>query len=155
NGANTGTGTPISDLNGVWTLVITSWQNSGVVPPAFSLQEWGLTFSSGLVQGLNYTPADIDNPGGLPVTTTYVRGGQNGSTPYPLSSFPRTQAGVPNGVGPGLSVASDNTLGSFSAYQGRLYATYVDYLDPTVGYDPNNPADNFDIFMVTSDDGGL
>jgi subtilisin-like proprotein convertase family protein len=152
-------GTPLVDVNGTWTLQIVDNRNgpapTGTVFDADTLFQAGLTFTSGLVQGLNFTPADIDNPGGLPVTTTFVRGGVNNSLPYPLSTFPHTQAGVPNGIGPGVSVASDNTLGSFSAFQGRLYAAYTDFLDPRVGYDPNNPADNTDIFMVTSDDGGL
>jgi subtilisin-like proprotein convertase family protein len=46
-------------------------------------------------------------------------------------------------------IASDNTLGSFSEFQGRLYIAYT-------GRDSrlaSNPADNTDIFFATSDDG--
>ena len=53
------------------------------------------------------------------------------------------------GIGPGLAIASDNTLGSFSPYQGRLYLTYVDR-STTNG----NETDNTDIYLATSDDGG-
>lgn len=53
------------------------------------------------------------------------------------------------GIGTGLSVAADNTLGSFSPFQGRIYAAYVDRSTAT-----GNPADNTDIRMRVSDDGG-
>ena len=49
-----------------------------------------------------------------------------------------------------MVVAQDNTLGSFSPFQGRLYLSYVDRDNVT-----NNPDDNTDIYLVTSDDGGL
>ena len=69
---------------------------------------------------------------------------------YPLKppSSPDT------GVGPGLVLAIDNTLGSDSPYQGRIYAAYVDYYDIiVVGF--QNPATNTDIFLKYSDNGGL
>jgi hypothetical protein len=54
-------------------------------------------------------------------------------------------------------MAVDNTLGSFSPHQGRIYAVYVGYTDIRVGAFPGipNPSDNTDIFLVTSDNGGL
>jgi subtilisin-like proprotein convertase family protein len=42
------------------------------------------------------------------------------------------------------TIASDNTLGSFSPFQGRLYAAFGD----------TTPTGNSDIYLVTSDDGG-
>jgi subtilisin-like proprotein convertase family protein len=51
------------------------------------------------------------------------------------------------GVGPSPSIAVDNTLGSFSPYQGRLYLAY------TSGTSATDPSPN--IFLTTSDDGGL
>ena len=59
------------------------------------------------------------------------------------------------GVGPGLVLAIDNTLGSFSPHQGRIYAAYVVYVNSTI--DPNshvNPTTNTDIFLAYSDNGG-
>ena len=60
------------------------------------------------------------------------------------------------GIGPGIQIASDNTLGSFSPHQGRLYVTYVNYVNfkngPGAGID--NPAYNTDIFLAYSDNGG-
>ena len=50
-------------------------------------------------------------------------------------------------------MASDNTLGSFSPYQGRIYAAFVGYYNVTVA-GVKNPADNTDIFLTYSDDGG-
>ncbi len=76
------------------------------------------------------------------VAVTTVRGALN--APYPLGS------GVsPVGIGPGAQIAVDNTLGSFSANQGKLYVTYVNQSTAT-----GNPADNTDIFLTTSSDGG-
>ncbi len=61
------------------------------------------------------------------------------------------------GFAPEPQIASDNTLGSFSQFQGRLYVVYTDRYDvnrfgATVA--GKNEADNTDIFMTTSDDGG-
>jgi hypothetical protein len=44
-------------------------------------------------------------------------------------------------------IASDNTLGSFSSFQGRLYVAFT-------GMFSNAQAGNTDIFLLTSDDGG-
>src|SRR5262249_42515990 len=65
-------------------------------------------------------------------------------------SYPTAAAASPLGIGPEPSLASDNTLGAFSPFQGRLYLTYVGRFD-----DQNNPADNTDIYLRTSDNGGL
>ena len=50
-------------------------------------------------------------------------------------------------------LASDNTLGAYSQYQGRIYAAFVDHVRLTGNI--TNPADNTDIFLMASDDGGL
>src|SRR6185437_4009028 len=66
---------------------------------------------------------------------------------------PTGSQATPNGIGPGLVLASDNTLGAYSQHQGRLYAAYVDHIRLTGVV--TNPADNTDIFLLASDDGGL
>src|SRR5262249_23686406 len=66
------------------------------------------------------------------------------------TNFPTAIAATPNGIGPALSIASDNTLGAYSPYEGRLYATYTDR-QPNI---TQNPADNTDIWLTHSDDGG-
>ena len=55
--------------------------------------------------------------------------------------------------GPGLVLAQDNTLGSFSPYEGRIYAAFVGYYNVKIaGY--QNPATNTDVFLEYSDDAG-
>ena len=51
-------------------------------------------------------------------------------------------------------MAVDNTLGSFSPHQGRIYAAFVAYKNTRV-FGIQNPTDNTDIYTVYSDDGGL
>ena len=68
--------------------------------------------------------------------------------PYPTAS-----AASPVGISPGVVLASDNTLGSFSPYQGRIYAAFVGYFNVIVD-GVKNPTDNTDIFLTYSDDGG-
>ena len=58
------------------------------------------------------------------------------------------------GVGPGLAIGIDNTLGSASPFQGRIYAAYVVYINAA---DPNthvNPTSNTDIELSYSNNGG-
>ena len=67
--------------------------------------------------------------------------------------FPTASAASPIGISPGVVMASDNTLGSFSPYQGRIYAVFVGYFNVTID-GIKNPTDNTDIFLTYSDDGG-
>ncbi len=129
-------GLTAADLNGEWTLTIVDYRTNGD-DPAPRLLSWGLNFGSGVSVG-----------GTTRVADTNVRGSQTGS--YARGSA----AAGPQGIGPGIQIAQDNTLGSFSQHQGRLYVTYVGWIDYTNG-GYTNPADNTDIFLVTSDDGGL
>ncbi len=85
------------------------------------------------------------------VATTLVMGNTAGA--FPL----RPVVSPDQGIGPAPTIASDNTLGSFSPYQGRLYVAYVGHtrvIDGSGGGDAN-PADNTDIELAVSDDGGL
>ncbi len=56
-------------------------------------------------------------------------------------------------IGPGVSIAVDNTLGPDSPFEGRIYAAFVGYQNVTVA-GIKNPASNTDIFLTFSDDGG-
>lgn len=58
-------------------------------------------------------------------------------------------AADPQGIGPDPSLASDNTLGAYSQFQGRIYMTYVDR-STVIG----NPTDNTDIELIYSTNGG-
>ena len=85
------------------------------------------------------------------VGQTIVRGG-----PLLTPTFPLGTPSTPVGIGPGVVVASDNTLG-LSAHSGRIYAAYVDRYDTPRGFvgAGQNPADNTDIFLKYSDNGGV
>src|SRR5262249_42927672 len=54
------------------------------------------------------------------------------------------------GVGPSIALAADNTLGSFSPYQGRVYLAYVSAIRNAAG-----TITDTNISLVVSDDGGL
>ena len=57
---------------------------------------------------------------------------------------------TPQGIGPSPSIAADNTLSAFYPYQGRIYVTYVDRVE-----NDENPADNTDVYLRYSDNGGV
>ena len=79
------------------------------------------------------------------VATTLVRGSTAaGAAPLQPAVAPAL------GIGPAPVVASDNTLGAFSPHQGRLYVAYVSRPAGT-----GVPADNTNIALATSDNGGL
>ena len=119
-----------TNVAGTWSLEITDTTANNV---GF-LRDAALIFTDGLTATSDTT-----------VATTVVRGTLAGGG---LT----TSAAAPNGIGPSPVIASDNTLGSFSRFQGRLYVAYVDH---TVIDDPDeNPLDNTDIFLSYSDNGG-
>ena len=66
------------------------------------------------------------------------------------STQPLTSLATAQGIAPDPTIASDNTLGAYSPYEGRLYVAFVDRLQFN-----GNPADNTDIFLAISDDGGI
>jgi subtilisin-like proprotein convertase family protein/photosystem II stability/assembly factor-like uncharacterized protein len=131
-------GLTATQVNGMWTLKITdnkSDQNNGMDPTQYVV-DWSVIINSGLTT--------LDKTGDVVASTTPIRGAL--TAPYPL-----LPAVSPNqGIGPGIVVATDNTLGSFSPYQGRIYVAYVDRLPLTNG----NQADNTDISLISSSDGG-
>lgn len=126
-------GEDAATLSGQWKLLITSYVNSANVN---SVVNWSIKFTSGMTEAYSQST----------VATTLVKGSQTGN-------FPTAAPSTPNGIGPGIVLAEDNTLGA-SPYQGRIYAAYVGYVDDS---DPNghvNPTTNTDIFLSYSDDGG-
>ena len=81
---------------------------------------------------------------------------------YPVTFPLATAANVPVsptiGVGPGPVIASDNTLGAFSQFQGELYVAFVGRslaTAATSGTSNANPAGNTSIYLITSNNGGL
>jgi len=68
------------------------------------------------------------------------------------SGYPTIAPSTPKGIGPGLVLAEDNTLGPDSPYEGRIYAAYVGYYNVKVG-GVTNPTTNTDIFLSYLDPG--
>ena len=114
------------------------------------LRSGTLEFSSGLVPGVDRI-----------VTTTLVRGAL--TTDVPASGdklgFPLFDADAPvqfdRGIGPGATLASDNTISALMENSGRLYVAYVDYIRTAGGAQLATLIDNTNIFLRWSDDGGI
>ncbi len=152
---------------GVWQLEITDVRddrlsvNNNPVDPVQFLRFWSLTLTSRV---------DNDNTGGragadsfvtaapanstLPVPSSPVGGGgpRVGTVPFGAAqTYPRADAASPAfGVGPGVSVAYDNSLGSFSRFAGRMYVAYT---GTSVNAGTTNVT-NTNIFLVYSDNNG-
>jgi len=125
-------------INGSWKLETIETSTSAPATPSF-INYWTLNFTQGLSANID----DVVVPGtkGLIVPGSIT------------NTYSTASAAVPNGIGPGIVMAQDNTLGSFSPYQGRIYTAFVGYYDVTV-FGVKNPTDNTDIFLTYSDDGG-
>ena len=124
-------------INGTWKLETIDTNTSAPTTPA-TVDFWTINLSTGMKPDL-----DLAVPG----TNGLIIGGSL-TTPFPTAS-----AASPIGISPGLVLASDNTLGSFSPHQGRIYAAFVGYVNITVA-GVKNPTDDTDIFLTYSDDGG-
>ena len=139
-------GLTAAQLSGTWTLEITSNRNpGGTPPPAATLNSWALNFS----QGLNVSRNGNNVAPGQMLATTPVTGILNVAG-QPQSGGQTASSATTNGIAAAPVIAVDNTLGSFSPYQGRIYIAYT-----TRAQTQNNPSDNTDIALLTSSDGGL
>ncbi len=118
---------------GPWTLRAIDTKNSGNMPPPTQfIQAWHMNFT-GLIAtttlgGANFggtTGFGTDVPIGLftPLFTPIKTLPGGPLNVYPTNN-PVAPAGTP-GIGPVFSVAIDNTLGSFSPFQGRVYVAYT------------------------------
>jgi subtilisin-like proprotein convertase family protein len=141
-------GKTAAQLSGMWTLRITDFVNgptgNNIIP---ILQDAKLVFTSGTV-GTNVT---------LPTFTTaadpFLAPALGSVTDdYSLHSLAAPIAGI----GPHPVVASDNSLGSFSPFQGRIYAAWVEapMVPPTVTFPLTKFPDSSIIVLSFSDDGG-
>ena len=102
--------TGVGGIDGTWILQITDNVNSGTPPPNQSVRSLALTFTSGQVAG------------------TQTRSRRPSSAGSLTGTYPTAAPATPNGIGPGLVLASDNTLGAYSQFQGRIYAAFVDHI---------------------------
>ncbi len=173
-------GLPASTINGVWKLEITNFGAAdlpGVQPPR--VLDWGVDISSNLTGGKDslvsttnvwgrLTGASIVGATGVIPESGHYGISSDKNAVAELGVFPDLAAFQPTsieyssvqpqGIGPDPGIASDNTLGSFSPYQGRIYVTYVD--QPAADLTGNNVDaaggiyDNTQIMLRYSDDGG-
>jgi subtilisin-like proprotein convertase family protein len=127
-------GLGMAGINGNWKLIVTDWQNDGNTPPPQSIQGWTLHITGYMSNSGFGTDRIVTNPTG----TAAIHPAPGAATmPYPTM----TAASGPEGIGPGISVAVDNTLGAFSPYQGRLYIAYTNVIGGA----------NTDISLVSAD----
>ncbi|MBN9517993.1 proprotein convertase P-domain-containing protein [bacterium] len=149
--------------SGVWQLEITdvrddrqSFNNAPVDPIQF-LRYWSMTFTSRV---------DNDNAGGRAGADTFVTnnsvassvgggGPRIATVPFGAAqTYPRADAASPTfGVGPGVSVAYDNSLGSFSRFAGRMYLAYT-ATSVNAGTSGPTAVTNTNIFLIYSDNNG-
>lgn len=119
-----------------WVLRIWDYRNDGQTPPPQALVRWEMRLAGRLTPGAEVIAA-------LPVIATDPTR-PHGGGPWQADTVRANMLYSPDrGVSPAISMASDNTLGSFSPYQGRLYITYT-------GGSTTNP----NVFLAISDDGG-
>ena len=133
------------NVDGNWTLSARDTQTTAPTSPEF-VNFWTINLTSGMLPSNNEFSISGAAQAGAPLPLVVVQGSLT-------NNYPRSSPATPNGVGPGLVLASDNTLGSFSPYEGRIYAAFTGYYNVTVDKIPN-PSTNTDIFLVYSDNGG-
>ncbi len=149
-------------VNGMWQLRVTVNQDHTPAmgsPPLRRVWKWGITFTQHLTSPSEKpipTPDNVINlvPGFI--TNTFPNAVVGGEYPGKVPTNQQT-LGYPFGISPGISVAADNTLGTFSPFQGRIYVAYTGQANPNkavpVGTSGNGVADT-DIYLYYSDDGG-
>ena len=125
-------------INGTWHLITLDSNTSAPSSPNFIIN-WSLSLGRGLTPDNNRVV--------VPATKGLVVPGSITGT------FTTASAASPIGMGPGLVMAEDNTIGGYSPYEGRIYASFVGYFNVT-NFGVKNPTDNTDIFLTYSDDGG-
>lgn len=145
-GLNAFNGMSLADVNGIWRLHVTDVFNSNENPkPPQYLESWGLRLTS------IDSSAIVGHSADRLVATTGIPGSTTGNYPNPPAASPV------RGIGPAPSIAIDNTLGSFSPYQGRMYVAYTaaNQFPAFLNFLPNSQVlRDTDINLVWSDDGG-
>ncbi len=130
-------------VGGTWTIRIanTSTAFDPANPP--QLVEGSLIFGSGLTPGVDRLVATTTVLGTL---TSDAPGGNK--QPFPLFG-PLAPVQFDRGIGPAPALAADNAPTGLRGTAGRLYVAYVDVQATSTR------ADNTDVMLVHSDDGGL
>jgi hypothetical protein len=152
---------PVSQANGMWQLQVTVNQDHFMDMPApfRRVWKWGISFTQHLTSPSEKPLPTLDNViNVLPtvITNTFPNAVVGGEYQGKVPANQQVN-GYPFGISPGISVASDNTLGTFSPYQGRIYVAYTGQTDPNkpvpVGTAATGVAGT-DIFLYYSNDGG-
>lgn len=97
-----------SALSGTWTLNIISYVPDGSSNITPQLSDFKIGFTNAVVANQSTLPGD-----------DYVTGALN--APFPL----KDPVSPVMGIGPDPVIASDNSLGTYSPYQGRLYIAFT------------------------------
>jgi subtilisin-like proprotein convertase family protein len=134
-------GKTAAQLTGTWNLVVTDFLSDGMTVPTQRVDAWALHMSS-----------YISNTGfGADESAINFVKTAPGSAQAPFPTV--TPLSGPQGIGQGLSVAIDNTLGAFSPYEGRLYVAYnVAGGVKVATFDDLTPTSVFENFTVTPSD---
>ncbi len=160
-------GANAAQLLGTWTLSITDYLNDGTINGPFPYQEvtgFSFHFSSlisttGFGTGADTTTGKTGDPNYTEhgstqdVTLGALIGSPSNVYPTNASSSGTTAGGTP-GTGPGVVAAIDNTLGSFSPYQGRIYIAYVSPVYEDIGGVSTLIPSDSNIELVHSDSDG-
>ena len=118
-------------INGTWTLVTNDTNMPPTTPPTTPnfLINWSLSFGRGLTADNDVIAAGDQRQ--------RVIGWSPARSP---TTYSTTVPSSPVGIGPGVVMAEDNTLGQYSPYEGRIYAAFVGYYNVTID-GIKNPAD--------------
>ncbi len=112
------------NISGTWTLVVTDHKNEGETSiaaiPVQNVDRWTLNFSH-----ISTTGFGTDQT--APVGNAQVLIPDNPVAGAAIAPYGQVNVGPfgPEGVGPGLSIAIDNSLGAFSPYEGTIYIAYT------------------------------
>jgi subtilisin-like proprotein convertase family protein len=120
-------------LNGTWTLNVEDIKTETALG---NVRNFTLQITTGMVAAAPQNVATFFGFGGQ------VVGGALLNTGYPTVAPSTAQ-----GIGPGLVLAVDNTLGPDSPFQGRVYAAFVGYYNVKVS-GVQNPDSNTDVFLT-------
>ncbi len=120
------------ELDGTWTLQVTNFNTATSTGPQ-QLFDWTLNFTGGISTKGFGTSRVV--PGAFPLPGSF-------DDVYPTST---SSSGPKNvGIGPGIAIAVDDTLGAHSPFEGRMYIAYTGF-----GLSSTN------VYLMSSSDNGV
>jgi subtilisin-like proprotein convertase family protein len=160
-GLNVFNGLTKDEVNtGTWELVAIDYRSDGTTPPPQEVDNWTINITSKYnATAFTFGTDKIDPTTGIEtLSPPALRANLAPSTsrPGPIAGHFDNVFTAPNGltaapsadlgIGPSYALAVDNTLGSFSPYQGRMYLAFTGHV--------NRTAADTNIYLVYSDDAG-